>query len=119
LTQQFQALKNAEKELGFPYFEFLEKLPKKAQFSGFHNVPAPPYPTWLNDLKILHELTPNTLEILPMLNKVWLDFSVFTELVDELHSLIDCQKKYKNTFGFTFLAYSKIERVESTLFFIV
>jgi superfamily I DNA and/or RNA helicase len=110
LAKQFQALKNADKELGYSFLEFQEKRPKKAQYSGFLNLPVPAYRTWLNDQKILNELSSSTLEILPFLSKSWLDLSTFQEQGHVLQNLIDCQSEYKDLFDL-----SNLESVQKSV----
>ncbi len=103
LAKQFQALKNAEKELGYSFHEFQEIRPKKAPYSGFLNLPAPALETWVNDQKILNEVAPSTLEILPFLGKTWLDLNTFHEHIHALHTLIERQSAYKNVFDLSHL----------------
>ena len=103
LAKQFQALKNAEMELGYPFLEFKEKRPKKALISSFPHMPAPALATWKNDQKILHEMAPSTMEILPFLSKSWLNLSEFQENTHVLHTLIERQSRYKDVFDLSHL----------------
>ncbi len=103
LAKQFQALKNAEKELGYSFLKFQEIRPKKAPYSGFLNLPAPALETWVNDQKILSEVAPSILEILPFLNKSWLDLNTFHEHTHALNTLIERQSAYKNVFDLSHL----------------
>ena len=103
LAKQFQALKNAEKELGYSFHEFQERRVKKAQYPGFLNLPAPVHRAWLNDQKILSEVAPSILEILPFLNKSWLDLNTFHEHIHALNTLVERQSAYKNVFDLSHL----------------
>jgi hypothetical protein len=103
LAKQFQALKNAEKELGYSFLEFQERRAKKAQYAGFLNLPAPALETWINDRKILSEMAPSTLEILPFIGKSWLDRNTFHEHIHTLHTLMEHQSAYKNVFDLSHL----------------
>lgn len=101
LEQQFQALKSAEKELGMPYMEFLEKRPMKAGFPAFLSVSVPSLSTWTSDKRILHEMNASCLELLPYLNKSWIDISIFDEYLQRVHSLMECQQEFSNIFDLT------------------
>lgn len=101
LDQQFHALKIAEKELGITFKEFQEKRPKKVVFSAFQTISAPSLSTWTTDQQILNELNPLSLELLPYLNKSWLDISVFDEHLQRVYSLMECQQELSNIFDLT------------------
>jgi hypothetical protein len=101
LDQQFHALKIAEKELGITFKEFQEKRPKKVVFSAFQSISAPSLSTWTTDQQILNELNPSSLELLPYLNKSWLDISVFDEHLQRVYSLMECQQELSNIFDLT------------------
>lgn len=101
LENQFKALKSVEKELGIPYLEFQKNRPSKTVFSAFLSIPAPSLSTWTSDQRILKELNKLSLELLPYLNKSWLDISIFDQHLKDVHSLMECQKEYTNIFDLT------------------
>lgn len=104
LAQQFSAYKSAEKELGFPFFNFQKKQIKKIDFSALQQSTVPAYANWLMDKKILEEMSSSTLELLPFLKKSCVDIHLLSEHIKRIAALKDGQKKLEGLFDLSHLA---------------